>query len=29
MMNSTGFSRGYMAKNMKAESFINVVAEGV
>jgi hypothetical protein len=28
-MNSTGFIRGYMAKNMSAESFIIVVAEAL
>jgi thermostable 8-oxoguanine DNA glycosylase len=28
-MNTTGFIRGYMAKNMSAESFIQVVAEAL
>lgn len=28
-MNTTGFLRGYMAKNMSAESFIKVVAEAL
>jgi hypothetical protein len=28
-MNSTGFIRGYMAKNMSAERFILVVAEAL
>jgi hypothetical protein len=26
-MNTTGFLRGYMAKNMSSERFINIVAE--
>lgn len=28
-MNSTGFSRGYMAKNMSAEDFIKVVVKAL
>jgi hypothetical protein len=28
-MNSTGFLRGYMAKNMSSESFINVVVKTI
>jgi hypothetical protein len=28
-MNSTGFLRGYMAKNMSSESFINIVVKAI
>lgn len=28
-MNTTGFLRGYMAKNMSAQKFINVVIDGI
>lgn len=28
-MNTTGFLRGYMAKNMKADQFIKVAAEAI